>query len=70
MAATGYKQIKAKLGMKKPRSWDWVPFSNPARTDNAIFHHWRRVTDEVNEYPFAQFNKVIKEYNKNAPKND
>lgn len=54
----GYKQMKAKLGMKKVRPWKWMPFTNPARKDGAVFHHWRRVADEGREYPFAKFNKV------------
>lgn len=55
----GYKHTKAKLGMRKVRQWKWLPFSNPARKDNAVFHHWRRVTDEGKEYPFARFNKQV-----------
>jgi len=55
----GYKQTKARLGMKKVRKWEWATFSNPARTDGAVFHHWRRVTDEPKEYPFAKFNKQL-----------
>jgi DNA methyltransferase 1-associated protein 1 len=35
-----------------------MPFSNPARKDGAVFHHWRRTADEGKEYPFAKFNKV------------
>lgn len=50
--------MKAKLGMKKVRPWKWMPFTNPARKDGAVFHHWRRVADEGREYPFAKFNKV------------
>lgn len=57
-AGQGYKQLKAKLGMKKVRPWKWMPFTNPARKDGAVFHHWRRVADEGKEYPFAKFNKV------------
>jgi DNA methyltransferase 1-associated protein 1 len=45
--------------MKKVRKWDWAPFENPARTDGAVFHHWKRVTDEPKEYPFAKFNKQL-----------
>ena len=56
---TGYKQARAKLGMRKVRPWKWTPFTNPARTDGAVFHHWRRVADGNKEYPFARFNKVI-----------
>lgn len=66
----GYKQNKARLGMKKVRKWEWAPFTNPARKDSAVFHHWRRTTDEPKEYPFAKFNKqlqiptyTINEYN-------
>lgn len=55
----GYKQTKAKLGMRKVRSWKWTPFTNPARSDGAVFHHWRRTTDAGNEYPFAKFNKSV-----------
>ncbi|CAH0395496.1 unnamed protein product [Bemisia tabaci] len=55
----GYKQTKAKLGMRKVRPWEWTPFTNPARTDGAVFHHWRRVADEGKEYPFAKFNKKV-----------
>ncbi|XP_065343283.1 DNA methyltransferase 1-associated protein 1 [Cloeon dipterum] len=56
---TGYKQMKAKLGMRRVRPWKWMPFTNPARTDGAAFHHWRRAADEGKEYPFAQFNKKV-----------
>ncbi|XP_006616977.1 DNA methyltransferase 1-associated protein 1 isoform X2 [Apis laboriosa] len=57
--AKGYKQVRAKLGMKKVRPWKWTPFTNPARTDGAVFHHWRRVADAGKEYPFAKFNKKV-----------
>lgn len=57
--STGYKQTKIKLGMRRPRKWEWTSFSNPARTDNAMFHHWRRPSDEPKEYPFARFNKKV-----------
>ncbi|GIY88461.1 DNA methyltransferase 1-associated protein 1 [Caerostris darwini] len=55
----GYKQNKAKLGLKRVRPWKWMPFTNPARKDGAIFHHWRRIEDENEEYPFAKFNKSV-----------
>lgn len=54
----GYKQTKIKLGMRKPRKWEWMAFTNPARTDGAVFYHWRRPSDGPKEYPFAKFNKV------------
>ncbi|EDW02434.1 DNA methyltransferase 1-associated protein 1 [Drosophila grimshawi] len=55
----GYKQNKARLGMKKVRKWEWAPFSNPARNDAAVFHHWKRITDDSTDYPFAKFNKQL-----------
>lgn len=55
----GYKQMKAKIGSSKVRPWKWMPFTNPARKDGAIFCHWRRVADEGKDYPFARFNKVV-----------
>lgn len=55
----GYKQTKIKLGMRKPRKWKWMSFTNPARTDDATFYHWRRPSDEPKEYPFAKFNKKV-----------
>lgn len=55
----GYHQQKARLGMRKVRKWEWSAFSNPARTDGAVFHHWRRASDEPKEYPFAKFNKQL-----------
>ena len=59
VAGQGYKSVKAKLGMKRVRPWKWMPFTNPARKDGAVFYHWRRTCDEGKEYPFAMFNKVM-----------
>ena len=50
----GYKQLKAKLGMRKVRPWKWMPFTNPARKDGLVLFHWRRAADEGKEYPFAK----------------
>lgn len=55
----GYKQPKAKIGSSKVRPWKWMPFTNPARKDGAVFHHWRKVADEGKDYPFARFNKIV-----------
>jgi len=55
----GYKQMKAKLGMRKVRPWKWMPFTNPARRDNLVLYHWRRQADEGKEYAFARFNKKL-----------
>lgn len=57
--AGGYKQVKAKLGLKKVRQWKWMEFVNPARKDNCRLYHWRRVMDAGREYPFAKFNKSV-----------
>ncbi|XP_072938527.1 DNA methyltransferase 1-associated protein 1 [Epargyreus clarus] len=59
VTGNAYKSTKAKLGMRKARKWVWAPFTNPARKDNAVFHHWKRTSDETKEYPFAQFNKQV-----------
>lgn len=55
----GYKQMKARIGSSKVRPWKWMPFTNPARKDGAIFHHWGRLADEGKDYPFARFNKAV-----------
>ncbi|XP_064626740.1 DNA methyltransferase 1-associated protein 1-like isoform X2 [Lineus longissimus] len=55
----GYKQMKAKIGRSRVRPWKWMPFTNPARKDGAIFYHWRRVAEEGKDYPFARFNKSV-----------
>lgn len=36
----GYKQNKAKLGLKHVRPWKWMPFTNPARKvkENKVVH--------------------------------
>lgn len=54
-----YKHPKAKLryGVRK---WRWMQFKNPARTDSAIFCHWRCANDDPDkEYPFAKYNKKV-----------
>lgn len=58
-SGSGYKQAKARLGMKKVRKWKWTPFVNPARADGVQFHHWQRASDEQKEYPFAKLNKQL-----------
>uniref|UniRef100_A0A0B6ZHQ5 DNA methyltransferase 1-associated protein 1 n=1 Tax=Arion vulgaris TaxID=1028688 RepID=A0A0B6ZHQ5_9EUPU len=55
----GYKQMKARIGSSRVRPWKWMPFTNPARKDGAIFYHWGRVADEGKDYPFARFNKTV-----------
>uniref|UniRef100_A0A915HZ93 DNA methyltransferase 1-associated protein 1 n=1 Tax=Romanomermis culicivorax TaxID=13658 RepID=A0A915HZ93_ROMCU len=57
----GYKNVKARLGMRKVRPWRWTKFANPARKDNLQLSHWHRVEEEEEDkpYPFAKFNKVL-----------
>ncbi|KAL0604573.1 DNA methyltransferase 1-associated protein 1 [Plecturocebus cupreus] len=59
MHREGYRTVKAKLGSKKVRPWKWMPFTNPARKDGAMFFHWRRAAEEGKDYPFARFNKTV-----------
>jgi len=54
----GYRQPKAKIGRSRVRQWIWMPFANPARSDNLTLNHWRRKADEGKEYPFAKFGKA------------
>lgn len=57
-----YKQVRADLGIKKPRNWIWTPFLNPARKDHLQLCHWRRITDpneQPKEYQFAKLNVRI-----------
>ncbi|XP_061436051.1 DNA methyltransferase 1-associated protein 1 [Lethenteron reissneri] len=58
-SSQGYRTVKARLGCRVVRAWRWTPFTHPARTDGAVFHHWRRATDQPSEYPFARFNKSV-----------
>ena len=55
----GYKQMKAKLGLKKVRPWVWMPFVNPGRKDGFKLFHWRRKVDEGKDYPFSKFSKSV-----------
>jgi len=41
---------------KKARSWVFAPFSNSARKDGLLLHHWVRAGVEYPEYPYARFN--------------
>lgn len=54
-----YKQNRANLGIKKPRKWDVVEFTNSARKDDLILKHWQRVDAAPSDYPFAKYNSRI-----------
>jgi len=47
--------------MGKANPWVWKPFTDQARTDGLVFHHWERKTDnpESLEYQFAKFNVKV-----------
>ncbi|VDK17809.1 unnamed protein product [Anisakis simplex] len=57
----GYRNQKARIGMRQVRPWVWKAFENAARTDGLQLCHWQRVDkmDPDRPYPFARFNKVI-----------
>ncbi|VDP08168.1 unnamed protein product [Soboliphyme baturini] len=55
----GYKNLKANLGSHQVRPWEWSPFTNPARQDNLVLHHWARVEDRGKKYLFSRFNRVL-----------
>lgn len=65
---SGYHQVKARLGMKKTRKWEWSPFK--PMPDAAILHHWIREGEVTEEYRYAKFykqlnivNYTVNEYN-------
>lgn len=37
--------------------WTWHQFQNPARSDNAVFCHWRKKKETNDVYAFARFNR-------------
>nr|VZI26930.1 unnamed protein product [Spirometra erinaceieuropaei] len=55
-----YKQPKVVIGASRVRRWQWVAFTNSARSDGLVLHHWRRAGDVESEedYYFARFNKL------------
>ncbi|VDN50031.1 unnamed protein product [Dracunculus medinensis] len=58
---SGYRNQKARIGMRSVRPWFWHPFENAAREDGLQLFHWQR-SDRIEAaqiYPFARFNKVI-----------
>ncbi|XP_078429620.1 myb-like transcription factor family protein isoform X2 [Wolffia australiana] len=43
-------------------TWQWLPFSSSARSDNLQLYHWVRIVNEVTpsgDYSFAKFNKSV-----------
>jgi len=52
----GFKE-KPNLGLVRAVEWKWAPFTNPARSDGMVLHHWVKDIDVDQEYTFAKFNK-------------
>ncbi|EFO83768.1 CRE-EKL-4 protein [Caenorhabditis remanei] len=48
-------------GFRSVRKYKWMSFTNEARTDGLMLHHWVRAdkVEAMNPYPFSKFNKVI-----------
>ncbi|GMT02484.1 hypothetical protein PENTCL1PPCAC_24658, partial [Pristionchus entomophagus] len=55
-----YKNPKANMGKRRVRKYQWVPFTNQARSDGLQLHHWERADKNQEEaYCFAKWNKVV-----------
>ncbi|OVA16725.1 SANT/Myb domain [Macleaya cordata] len=47
---------------KEKITWQWLPFTSSARTDNLQLYHWVRVVNGVpptDDYSFAKYNKSV-----------
>ncbi|KAI9189677.1 swr complex subunit [Blastocladiella emersonii ATCC 22665] len=49
--------LKPSIRLAKVSGWKWAPFSNPARTDGLVLHHWVKAQDPDDGYRFSVFNK-------------
>ncbi|XP_072952048.1 SWR1-complex protein 4 [Typha angustifolia] len=56
-------QLKPRPSSEKEKiSWQWLPFTSSARTDNLQLYHWVRVVNGVpptGDYAFAKYNKSV-----------
>ncbi len=50
---------KKRKGASKQVHWEWVCFSNSARTDGLELKHWQKKGVQWEDYPFARFNKKL-----------
>jgi DNA methyltransferase 1-associated protein 1 len=51
---------KLKIDRKKSNvEWQWAPFTNQAREDGLVLHHWQKKGVEFAEYPYARFNTKL-----------
>ena len=52
--------VKKERNFKKQvDKWVWNGFGNPARTDELKLHHWTKVQEKDEPYPFARFNRKV-----------
>jgi DNA methyltransferase 1-associated protein 1 len=52
--------VKKERNFKKAvDKWVWHGFDNPARSDHLVLHHWTKVKETEEPYPFSRFNRKI-----------
>jgi len=51
-----YKESK---NTEKVSKWIWTPFGSSARDDNLQLFHWRKASEDKDDYEFAKFNKCV-----------
>eukprot|EP00249_Psilotum_nudum_P011963 c23493_g2_i1 orf=562-1953(+) len=62
MPALDSAGVKKRQSSGKKISWQWLPFTSSARTDNLQLYHWVRIVDgspPTGDYYFAKFNKAV-----------
>ncbi|EGD78735.1 hypothetical protein PTSG_11773 [Salpingoeca rosetta] len=64
MPASTYKGYSKETAMRRAKSWKWCSFTNKAREDGLVLHHWREEARANEEYMFARFD----EYKVTAPR--
>ena len=50
---------KEKNNKKRVDPWIWHGFTNPARKDVLMLHHWMKEEEKEEVYPFARFNRKV-----------
>ncbi|XP_057959314.1 SWR1-complex protein 4 isoform X2 [Malania oleifera] len=62
MPAIDVSQLKRRPHLEEKITWQWLPFTSSARTDNLQLYHWVRVVNGVpptGDYSFAKYNKSV-----------
>ncbi|KAL4197724.1 hypothetical protein AMTRI_Chr04g189720 [Amborella trichopoda] len=63
MPTLDISQLKRKPPSDKEKiSWQWLPFTSSARTDNLKLYHWVKIVNGVpptGDYSFAKYNKSV-----------